>query len=159
VVAEAIEGVDHARLAERPHPLGHRPRHHARDHGHVGAQQLGRHDHGEVGLVVVGERHDGFARGVVQARGDEIARISHIGGQTGDVGVVGLQFEAVDPVLRLVQDDEPPAQRVHGVPQELTGAPVPRDEHERLAQPRDLAGEALQRERLTERPVPQAGEQ
>ena len=46
-----------------------------------------------------------------------------------------------------VEDDEPPAERVERVPEQLPGAPVAGDQQERLAQPRHLAAEVLQRQR------------
>ena len=83
--------------------------------------------------------------------------VAGVGGQPGHVGVVGVQLEAVDPLGIAVEDDELAAERVHRMAEQLAGAAVPRDEHERLRQPGDLAGEALQRQRLPEGAVLQQG--
>ena len=73
----------------------------------------------------------------------EVTGVPDVGGQARDVGVEGVEVQAVDPLDRVVQDDEPPAQRVHRVSEHLTGPAVPRDQHERLAQSGHLPGEPL----------------
>ena len=80
----------------------------------------------------------------------EVAGVARVGDQPGHVGVVGVEVEGVDPGVGLVDDDEPAAERVERAAEQLAGLPVAGDQQERLAQPGDLAGEVLQRQRLPE---------
>ena len=74
-------------------------------------------------------------RRVAEPGDGQVAGVAGIGGQAGDVGVVGVQLQAVDPLGDPVEDDEPPAQRVERVPEQLPRPPVAGDQQERLAQP------------------------
>ena len=71
----------------------------------------------------------------------------------------GVEVEVVDAAAVAVDHHEPPAERVQRAGQQLTGLPVAGDQQERLAEPPDLAGEVLQRQRLAEAAVLHQGQQ
>ena len=83
----------------------------------------------------------------------QVVRIGGVGHQARDVGVIGPQIEGVDPVGRLVDHHELLSERVEGLGEQLARAAVAGHQQERLTQPRHLAGEPPQRQRLPERPV------
>ena len=153
MIAESVERVDHRRRPEGTHPLRDRGRDGPRDDGQVGTQQRRRHGDGEVGLVVVGQRQHAGAEGMVETGCAQVVRIGGVGHQARDVGVIGPQIEGVDPVGRLVDHHELLSERVEGLGEQLAGAAVAGQQQKRLPQPRHLAGEPPQRQRLPERPV------
>jgi hypothetical protein len=96
---------------------------------------------------------------MTEAGDPEVARVAHVADQAGHVHPVGVQLKVVDPVVRTVDDDDAPPQRVERVTEQLPGPAVAGDQQERLAQPGHPSPEPLQGHRLPERAVLQQREQ
>ena len=100
-------------------------------------------------VVVVGQR-DGaaLAIGMIEAGDGEVAGVRMA--ERPGMSAWWVQVEVVDALVVAVDHDEPPAERVQRLGEQLAGASVAADEEERLVEPLHLAGEVLQGERLAE---------
>jgi hypothetical protein len=112
VVAEPVERVDDGGGAESPHPVFDRRRNGPRDHRKSRTDQGGGHGDHQIDLVVVGERQDSLALRVLDPGDGEGVRVAGVGGESGYVGVVGVDVQGVDAVGGGVEDDEAASERV-----------------------------------------------
>jgi len=148
LLAEAGERIDDVVGTERGHVDRSLPAHRPRQHGKVRLEQAHGHRHGEIGLVVVGERQHAAALVPAQPGRGEVVRQPCVRGERERRLAEVHQVQLLGARLVDLHDDEAPVAQVERTGDQLAGLAEAADQVERLDQRVHAAAESPLDERL-----------